>query len=78
MDTETSKAEIRAWMERWRLVNEAERAELQSTPAAVKFRQLAKLMHTARVLNWKSSTEEEDEVVRQRWIRLKRKLRDTR
>ncbi len=74
MNPKMTKAEARAWMDRWRIVNEAEIEELRNTSSEVKFRRLATLMHTARVLNWKTSTEAEDEIVRQRWIRLKRKM----
>lgn len=73
-----SKADARAWMRRWRAVNEAAREELRATPLETKFRRLAALMHTARVLNWKASTEAEDEAVRERWNRLKRLWLDSR
>lgn len=66
-----TKEEAQAWMRRWRIVNDAERRELQSMSSEAKLLQLERLMRTARLLNWKTSTEEEDEAVRQRWMRLK-------
>jgi hypothetical protein len=78
MKKEATKAELRAWMDRWKLVNDYEREELRSTPVDVKFRQLATLMHSAHALGWKTSTQAEIDMVRDRWIRLKRGFRDAR
>lgn len=78
MTTKLNKADVRAWMERWKVVNELEREELQSTPIEAKFRRLGILMHTARALGWKTSTQSEIDTVRSRWLRLKRAIRDPR
>jgi len=71
-----TKTQARAWTRRWKLVNKAERQELRTTPIEAKFRQLATMMHTARVLGWKTSTDAETQAVRDRWIRLKRAILD--
>lgn len=42
----TTREEAQAWAARWKLVNDAEIAELRSTPIDVKFRQVAALMAT--------------------------------
>jgi hypothetical protein len=72
METKMDKAEVRAWMDRWKAVNEAHREELRTTPMETKLRQLAVMMHTARTLGWKTSTEAELRRIRARWARLKR------
>ena len=51
-------------------MNEAEQAELRSTPMSRKFEQLAALMQSARVLGWVTDDPDEFEVVRNRWWRL--------
>jgi len=71
MARKITKAEARAWRRQWRLVNEAEIQERRTTPIEKKFRQLAAMMQTALVLGWKTSTPEEIEAIRERWIRLK-------
>jgi hypothetical protein len=72
METKMDKAEIRAWMDRWELVEEAHREELRTTPMETKLRQLAVMMHTARTLGWKTTTEADLRRIRGRWARLKR------
>lgn len=76
MKQESTKAQIRAWHERWRIVNEAEIQELRATSMDEKFRQLAAMMQTAIVLGWESSTPQEIDVVRQRWARLRSRPHD--
>lgn len=73
-----SKAQMRAWKERWQLVNDAEREELRAAPMDAKYRQLATMMHSAHVLGWHTSTDAEIAQVRDRWIRLKRVFLDAR
>lgn len=72
METKIDKAEIRAWMERWQAVNEFERNERLAMSLEERFAQLARLMRTARTLGLHSSTEAENQAVRDRWLRLKR------
>jgi hypothetical protein len=57
---------------RWRLVNDAEREELRSTPVEVKARQLASLMGMAVALGWTEALAAEAAEVRERWIRLRK------
>jgi hypothetical protein len=65
----------RALAERWRLVQEAERDELRRTPIEVKAAQLAALMASARALGWDEALSREDEIVWERWQRLRDKYR---
>jgi len=73
-----TKEDAHAWKERWRAIREVECEELRSTPIDTKFRQLASMMQTARVLGWHTSTPEEIEYIRQLWIRLKSSSHDPR
>lgn len=65
-------AQIRAWAERWKLVNQAAIEELRATPLEVKIRQLAVLMDSVEELSWREALREGEEQVRARWIRLRR------
>lgn len=67
------KAEMKAWMRGWQIVNEYERAELRRTPVETKCRQLAAMMRMARDLGWDKASEAEVQPVRDLWIRMKRK-----
>lgn len=67
-----TREEAKAWRERWALVEEAHREELQSKPVETKLRQLAVMMHTARTMGWKTSTPAQLHRIRARWARLKR------
>ncbi len=69
-----TKEEARAFADRWRLVNEAEIAELRATSIEQKFAQLAALMASARALDWTTTDEAEVAAVRARWVRLHRLL----
>ena len=71
MNRRLTPAEARAFVERWRLVNAAERDELRATPVAVKFRQLAALMASVDQLGWSDALAEEEAEVRERWRRLR-------
>ena len=68
-----SKGEAQASQRRWRAVNAAERGELASTPLADKFRQVAALLMSGRELGWTEALATEENVVRERWVRLRRK-----
>jgi hypothetical protein len=70
-----SKKQARAFAERWRLVEEIERAELRETSPARKLEQLAALMASARALGWETTSAEEVEAVRERWILLAKRFR---
>lgn len=67
-----TRAEARAFVRRWRLVNEMERQELRATPPAVKFRQMAELMALGKQLGWDKALAEGDDEVRERWNRLRK------
>jgi hypothetical protein len=70
-----TKAEARAWMARWQLVNEAERNELQATPPEVKLQQIATLMSWVKPLGWTEALAAEEAEVRERWMRLRKSYR---
>jgi putative transcriptional regulator len=67
-----SKEEAQAFKRRWQAVNAAEKAELASAPEADKFRQVAALLASAGTLGWTGA--EEEELVRERWTRLRKEL----
>jgi hypothetical protein len=69
-----SKEQARAYVERWRLVNEREAQEIRATPMEVKLRQFAVLMNTTKALGWTEQLSEDDEEVRARWNRLREVL----
>ena len=66
-----TKTEAMAFRKRWEEVNNAEREELRSMSPAAKLRQLAALMASVDLLDWKRTLAEEETVTRERWIRLK-------
>jgi hypothetical protein len=53
--------QARAYLERWDLVRDAEAAELQRTPMAMKFRQLEALMASRDAFGGDSQREQEIE-----------------
>jgi hypothetical protein len=63
--------EARAFKERWRLVNEYDRIELQRMTPAEKFRQLEALMDSARAMGWIEKLESEPNRASQNWLRLR-------
>ena len=67
-----TKADGRAWLRRWRLVNKQEREELRHTSIEVKLRQLAALMASASELGWDEEHASEELCARERWQRLRR------
>ncbi len=68
-----SKADLRAWMDRWKVVNAIEREELQNTPIETRFLQVAAMMRMARAFGWDAESQGEVEQVREIWVRLKKK-----
>ncbi len=64
--------QARSFVDRWRLVNEAEIAELRATPIEDRFRQLAVLIASVEELGWAQALEAETEITRERWQRLRR------
>jgi putative transcriptional regulator len=67
-----TREEAQAFKQRWQTVNTAEKVELASTPVAHKFRQVAALLASAKQLGWTEAQEGEDDLVRERWARLRR------
>ena len=67
-----TKAEGRAYLARWKLVNEAEIEELRSTPPEEKLRQLAALMASVEALGWSEPLQAGEAEVRERWRRLRK------
>jgi transcriptional regulator with XRE-family HTH domain len=67
------RAEAQAFKRRWEMVNAAEREELRSTKMALKFRQVAALLTSAGKLGWTGGLAAEEDLVRERWVRLRRK-----
>ncbi|HEX3147286.1 MAG TPA: hypothetical protein VHR66_04340 [Gemmataceae bacterium] len=74
MSRRLSKAEAQAFRTRWRLANEREEQELQSTPLEVKLQQFNTLLAWAHQLGWTTDPKEEAEV-RERWVRLRNAYR---
>jgi hypothetical protein len=66
--------QARSYFERWKLVGEVEAAELQRTSMDTKLRQLAALMASRRVFGPEPDREEQIELVRERWARLRQAL----
>jgi len=67
-----TRGEAQAFKQRWKAVNAAEREELASTPVADKFRQVAALVASAKKLGWNENLAAEEDIIRQRWARLRR------
>ena len=70
-----AKSAARAFQRRWSLVNEAEREELRTAPAELKFRQLEALMSAAGLLGRGRLFPEDEAEVRERWQRLRKGYR---
>ena len=69
-----TKAAALAFKRRWAAVHAAEREELASTPMAHKFRHLGVLLAAAQQLGWTEAIRAEEDLVRDRWARLRRVL----
>jgi len=72
MDPDNSKAEVKAFAERWKLVNQFEIDELRRTPPEVKLRQFFTLLQWAKDFGWEVQLGEGVDEVRERWARLRR------
>jgi len=66
-----TKTDAQAYLDRWTAVRAVEMEELRSTSVFIKFQQLAALMAVAGAFDW-SGRVAEDDVVRERWNRLRR------
>ena len=70
MSQALTREQARAFVDRWKLVTEADVAELRATPMSRKLEQLAALAQSAHGLGWRTEDVSEIEVVRQRWWKL--------
>ena len=75
MPRRLTKAEARAFRERWQLVNEREAQELRSTPLDVKLQQFNTLLGWAHAFGWAEALAEGEAEVRERWARLRKAYR---
>ena len=66
--------QAKSYLDRWKLVSEAEVEELRRTPMETKLRQLAALMASRRLFAPEPDREEGVRLVRERWARLRQKL----
>jgi hypothetical protein len=66
-----TKAEARAFQERWRLINAREQAELRSTSLEVKWQQFNTLLAWAKHFDW-TEADKEVAVVREHRARLRK------
>jgi hypothetical protein len=67
-----TKAQARAFRERWRRVNEREIVELRSTPMEVRLQQFNTLLAWAHQFGWTAVLGEGVAEVRERWARLRK------
>lgn len=70
-----SRAQAKAFRERWRLVNDREKEELSSTPASVRLQQFNTLLAWAKQFEWMSALSEGENEVRERWAWLRKTFR---
>jgi hypothetical protein len=68
-------SDARAYMDRWQLVAEVERAELARRTPAEKFADIGVLMDLAGALGGATHTDEQIAEVRRRWVQLVDRLR---
>jgi len=76
MKNRITSAAAKAFRERWKAVNAAEREELLETPIMRKLLQLAALMASAEKMGWTETLAAEEAEVRDRWRRLRKVLGD--
>jgi hypothetical protein len=69
-----SKADAQAYFNRWSMVRDAERIQLQTTPMEIKAQQLASLMESRGLFGDDPKRAQEVEEVRARWILLRKVL----
>jgi hypothetical protein len=64
--------QAQSYIERWRLVREAEDAQLRRSSLETKLRQLAALMQARSAFGVHPERDAEIEMVRERWARIRR------
>ncbi len=74
-DLPLSKAQARAFRQRWQKVNAREEQELRSISIDVKWQQFNTLLAWAHQFGWADALGEGEAEVRQRWARLRRACR---
>ena len=67
--------EVRAWMERWKIVNEYTNEEARALTPEEKFRKLEMLVASSTLFPPAADDEEEDQRVRDLWMRLRERYR---
>ena len=72
MNHKMTSEDVRAYIDRWSLVNEEERDELRRTPPKVKFQQLAALMASVKQMGWEGKLAADEQEVWQRWQAIRR------
>ncbi len=69
--TTMTKAEIQAWRDRWKLMNELDVEDLRQTPMDIKLKQLAALMASVDVFHARESLEADDQIGYDRWRKFR-------
>ena len=67
--------EVRAWMARWEIVNQHTTEEVRALTPEAKFRQLEMLVASASLFPPAADDEEENQRVRELWMRLRAQAR---
>ena len=75
MSRPMTKEEAQACRARWQRVNEREFEELRNTPLEVKWRQFNTLLAWARDFGWEQDLAKDEDLVRNRWARLRKEFR---
>ncbi len=70
-----TKAEAESFKARWCLANDAIIEEERRTPPSVKLQQLAVMFAASEAMGWAEDLKVGEEEVRERWRRLREKLR---
>lgn len=78
MNEPLTREAVRAYVERWKLVNDRELEELRKLSAQQKLEQLVGLFEFGRALGLQPDPPESDQVIRSRWNRLRRNVADKR
>jgi hypothetical protein len=73
MSDRVNKADLRAWIERWALVNERQREEAARKTPAEKFLELSRLMASAGMFPIERRKPAND-ASRELWLRLQRRM----
>ena len=66
--------QVRAYLDRWKLLHEVEAAELRRTQEVTKLLQLAALMQSRGLFGADPNRESQSQEVRERWDRIKRAM----